>query len=86
MNTETKSLTSKIVETVHASRVAADVTDVSVEPDTDNDGIAFLRVKVTLKDTQKADDDDLDALLEDIEEAVLEIDDRYPSVRFLDAA
>lgn len=86
MITETESLTSKIVEMVHASRVAADVTNVAVEPDADNDGIAFLKVKITLKDTDKADDADLDALVECIEDAVLEIDDRYPSIRFLDAA
>lgn len=62
------------------------VEDVLVEPDTDDDGNEFLRVVVKLRKYDADSDADLERVLENIEAAVLNVDSRYPSVRFLDAA
>jgi hypothetical protein len=74
---------------IRATRTSApnvDVADVTLEADRDDEGADFLRVIVQVKPGDEADDDALEALLEVIEEAVEAIDERYPSVRFADAA
>jgi hypothetical protein len=61
------------------------IESVSVEPAEDKDGDEYLLVTVRLATTD-IDDEALERLLEDIESEVAGLDERYPSVRFLDAA
>lgn len=82
----TKTLRDTILRVVQKSALQRIVQDVAVEPDFDEDGDEFLRVLVTMKTDDPKLDDQLESLLESIEVAVLDIDSRYPSVRFLDAA
>lgn len=62
------------------------IRDVLVEPDKDEFDDEFLRVEIKLGRTEKDIDSELEAVIERVEEAVAAVDDRYPSVRFLDAA
>ncbi len=68
-----------------SSRFPEGIEAVSVEPAENEDGEEYLLVTVRLASAD-ADDETLERLLEDIEAAVANLDDRYPSVRFLDAA
>lgn len=66
-------------------RLPKGVETVSVEPSEDEDGDEYLLVTVKLANPD-IDDEALEKLLEDIESEVAGLDERYPSVRFLDAA
>ncbi len=61
------------------------VEGVNVEPAVNEEGDEYLLVTVQLSSAD-IDDEALEKLLEDIEAEVAGLDDRYPSVRFLDAA
>lgn len=61
------------------------IESVVVEPAESDEGDEYLLVSVKLS-TSDVDDEALEDLLEDIEREVANLDDRYPSVRFLDAA
>ncbi len=74
-----------VEQTVRSGPLAQAVGRVSVEPGSDAEGNEILRVLLVLT-TSDDQDEALETLLEQIETAVLAIDDRYPSVRFLDAA
>jgi hypothetical protein len=74
---------------VGATKAAADkvgIADIILEIDHDDDGDDFLRVIIEVKHSDRATDTDYEAWLEAIEKAVGEVDSRYPSVRFADAA
>lgn len=86
MQTEIGILKQKVLEAAQRSGIAAQVEDVAVEPDHDEEGTDFLRVIVRIRGTQQGDDTVFENLLEEIENAVAAVDERYPSVRFLDAA
>jgi hypothetical protein len=66
-------------------RLRKGMESVSVEPAEDKDGDEYLLVTVRLA-SSKIEDEALEKLLEDIESEVAGLDERYPSVRFLDAA
>ncbi|MBX9645121.1 MAG: hypothetical protein K2W91_13615 [Novosphingobium sp.] len=66
--------------------IAKFVSEVELESDLDEFGDEFLRVVVRLKPTDKDIDEALESVLEQIEDAIAKLDDRFPSVRFLDAA
>jgi len=66
-------------------RLPKRVDSVSVEPAENEEGDEYLLVTVRLS-TADVDDEALERLLEDIESEVAGLDERYPSVRFLDAA
>lgn len=59
---------------------------VEVEPDEDDAGQNIVRVKLFVRFPGRNVDEDLEAVLEKIEDTVAAADDRYASVRFLDAA
>lgn len=84
--TELSELKTRIEGLLRNSTVGAHLREVEVEADRDQDGDPFLRVRLVLSSLSEIKDDDLIAQIEDIEEAVLAIDDRYPSVRFSEAA
>jgi hypothetical protein len=62
------------------------VENVELQEDTDEFGMEFLRVIIKLKPTNRDIGSDLEHALSDIEDAIAPVDERYPSVRFLDAA
>jgi len=68
-----------------SNRLPKGVDSVTVEPAENEEGDEYLLVTVKLL-TADIDDEALETLLEDIETEVANLDDRYPSVRFLDAA
>lgn len=85
--TETSdALNGQVLEAVRRSAFADALRDVRVEPAWDENGVEFLRVVLVLELPDHNVDSELEALLERIEEAVSSVDERYPSVRFLDAA
>lgn len=86
MQIDLATLKERVLETTSASAVGPQVEDVVLESGRDNEGSEFLRVIVQLKHGAGADDAELEALLEAIERAVGAVDERYPSVRFSDAA
>ena len=86
MQADLDTLKRRIVEAATRSGVAAQLGNVAVEADRDEDGADFLRVIVQVKDVAQVDEAEFDTLLEAIERAVGDVDERYPSVRFSDAA
>lgn len=86
MRTDLATLKRLIIETARKSPVGEKVEGVDLESDRDDDGVDFLRVMVRLKSIDEADYPALADLIEAIEDAVGEIDERYPSVQFPDAA
>ena len=75
-----------VLKATAVAAAKAGVADIVLESDRDDGGTEFLRVLVELKPGKSPPNEDLEALLEAIEDAVGAIDDRYPSVRFPDAA
>ena len=86
MQTDLATLRERVRELTRASPVAPHVEDVVIESDWDNEGSDFLRVKIKLFDSENINVRDLESLLKNIEDVIGKIDERYPSVRFLDAA
>jgi hypothetical protein len=78
---EIETAVSKLVQ----KRMPKGVRAVHVEPSDKEDGDEFLLVTVELSSAD-IDDEALERLLEEIEAEVATLDERYPSVRFLDAA
>jgi hypothetical protein len=76
----------RVVSATTAAAAKVGIADIILEVDRDEDGDDFLRVIIEVKHGERAKDADYEAWLEAIEKAVGEIDDRYPSVRFSDAA
>lgn len=85
MIADLSSLKKKVTETVEAGSLADQVGAIDIESDIDRDELEFLRVVIALKAGGVADEE-LERLLEDVEKAISELDERYTSVRFLDAA
>jgi hypothetical protein len=73
------------VEHVVRRRLPDGVRLVTVEPSEGEDGDEYLLVTVHLS-SHDVDDEELERLLEEIESSVATLDQRYPSVRFVDAA
>ncbi len=87
MQADLDTLKQRVLAAAKQSAVAAQVEDVLLEePSRDEEGTDFLRVVVQMKDLDRVAESDLEALLEAIESAVGAVDERYPSVRFSDAA
>lgn len=86
MQTDLDTLKKQVLEATKQSRIAAQVENVFVESDRDEEGADFLRVIVTVRDVDNSIDAEFEALLESIERAVGAVDERYASVRFADAA
>ncbi len=86
MQTDLETLRQVVIDTAKKSPVGEKVEDVVLEFDRYDEGGEFLRVMIRLKSADKADYPALAKLIEAIENAVGELDERYPSVRFPDAA
>lgn len=79
-------LKAAVLSAIEGNPLAKAVQDVQVEPAIDEDNDSFLRVELQVRLPDRDVDAELEALLEKIEEAIAAVDERYASVRFLDAA
>lgn len=86
MSSTVEALENTVSDAIRGGGLAKDIRAVQVEPDTDAEGNEVLRVLIQMKRHRGDADEEMEQLLEKIESAILAIDDRYPSVRFLDAA
>lgn len=75
-----------VLNAARAGPLADAVRAVAIEPGLDEDNHEFLRVALEVNLPNGDVDAELEAMLERIEAAVANVDDRYASVRFLDAA
>lgn len=86
MQTDLSKLRSRVEEVAQRSALADRLDGVTLEADRDNEGSDFLRVIIELKQLDAVRDEDLVGLMDAVEEAVSALDDRFPSVRFAEAA
>jgi hypothetical protein len=86
MQADLETLRRLIDETARKSPVGHKLQKVELEPASSGDGDEYLRVMIGLKSTDDADYPELAKLIKAIEDAVGKLDERYPSVRFPDAA
>ncbi len=86
MQTDLETLRRVVIETTRKSPVGKKMEDVALEPAQNSEGDEYLRVMIRLTSIDEADYPMLVKLIESIEDAVGELDERYPSVRFPDAA
>jgi len=75
-----------IEQAVRKSALGKRLKDVTLEADHDSDGGDFLRVLLEIDSFDGVSDENMLALIESIEDTVSVLDERYPSVRFSDAA
>jgi hypothetical protein len=89
MQADLATLKERVLAAAKTSDIGSKVAGVTLEPARDDEGSDFLRVVVQIKDVETSSHEALEAfeaLLERIEGTVAEIDERYPSVRFAEAA
>ena len=86
MQSDLETIRRRAIEAIEASALAVRIQDVALESDRDDEGGEFLRVMVQVGQGTAPRDQDLRRLIEVLEDAIGEVDERYPSVRFLDAA
>ncbi len=79
-------LKKRVLDVVHDSAVGERVRNVIVEADRDDEGSDFLRVILEVDSLDDVRDADIEPVIESIETAIAELDERFPSVRFADAA
>ncbi len=79
-------LKKRVLEVTKDSAVADRISDVVLEADRDDEGSDFLRIILEVKSLDGLSDNDIEAVVESIETAAAELDERSPSVRFADAA
>jgi hypothetical protein len=76
----------RVVGATRGVEAKVGIDNITLEVDRDDYGDDLLRVIIKVKHSDRATEADYEAWLEQIEKAVSEIDSRYPSVRFADAA
>jgi hypothetical protein len=83
---ELSDLRARIIKIAKKSTIGGRVQDVIVESDDYGDGTDFLRVSVQLRNIDTITVEDVEPLVKSIEDVVAKLDDRFPSVRFSEAA
>jgi hypothetical protein len=83
---ELSTIRESIQQAVRKSALGNRVRDISLEADHDNYGSDFLRVLLELDSLDGVSHENMLALITSIEDSVIDLDERYPSVRFSDAA
>jgi hypothetical protein len=83
---ELSALRKRVSDIARKSAIGRLLSDVTLEADRDDEGSDFLRIVVELKTLDEVRDEDIDTLVASIEKAVSDLDERFPSVRFADAA
>jgi hypothetical protein len=79
-------LKKRVEDVTHDSPVGNRIKNIVIEADDDGTGSDFLRVILETAPLDEVKDSDLISVIESIETALLDLDDRFPSVRFADAA
>jgi hypothetical protein len=79
-------LKKRVIDVTQESAVGERVRDVVLEADRDDEGSDFLRIILEVKSLDGVSDANIEALVESIEKAIGDLDERFPSVRFADAA
>jgi hypothetical protein len=75
-----------VLDVIKDSVVGERVRDVVLEADRDDDGSDFLRVILEVNSLDGVSDADIEDVVDAIETAIAELDERSPSVRIADAA
>jgi hypothetical protein len=75
-----------VLDVIKNSVVAERVRDVVLEADRDDDGSDFIRVILEVSSLDGVSDSDIEEVVDTIEAAIAELDERSPSVRIADAA
>jgi len=83
---ELSALKKRVADVARKSPLGKRLKDIVLEADRDDEGSDFLRVLVEVKTLESVKDEDLEALVRSIENALSGLDERFPSVRFADAA
>lgn len=83
---ELSQLKDVITALARGSQVGSRILSIDVGAEDTLDTGAFLRVLVTLDDLTDLEPENVEPLIESIEQGVAQIDERYPSVRFTEAA
>ena len=76
----------RITKLVRSSPIGGRVRNVSIEAEDEGAGGSFLRVVVEMTDLENLAEEEAEPVVQSIENAVEEVDERFPSVRFADAA
>ena len=79
-------LKQKVLSVTRSSKLGDKIEDVILESDRDDYGADFLRITVQVKALDRTSDSEVENLMNSIERAVSALDERFPSVRFADAA
>lgn len=86
MHAEIEQIRGEVLPLTRLRDVATSLDDIVVEADEDNLGFDFLRIQVKIAQGRHPSDEELIDLLQSIEQAVSQIDQRTVSVRFNEAA
>jgi len=79
-------LEERVREVARKSALGRHLGNVRLEAEADDEGSGLLRVLVGVRALDEVNDVDLERLLASIESALSALDDRFPSVRFEEAA
>jgi hypothetical protein len=86
MKTDLGLLEERVKTTLKDVAFKSDIRDYHVEEGQDDDGIEFLRVIFDLSDDADIPDEKLNEFAQEIEKTLGEVDERFASVRFSEAA
>jgi hypothetical protein len=86
MQADIPTLEKRVADIARRSSLGARLQDISLEPARDDEGSDFLRIVLEMKTLDSIPDEEIEALVSSIEKGVSELDERFPSVRFADAA
>jgi hypothetical protein len=86
MRTELSNLEIRVRNAIRTSAVGEHLRNVVVEADRDDEGTDFLRIVLEMTGLEEVSDDDMESVMRSIESTLSEVDERFPSVRFSDAA
>jgi hypothetical protein len=79
-------LKTRVSDIVRRSAIAAHFREVLLDADQVREEKDFLRVLIEVDALSEVRDEDLQALTTSIEDALSSVDERFPSVRFAEAA
>ena len=86
MRADLNELVTRVGAILYDSEMKEAVRSFHLEEGEDYFGSEFLRVIFDMRDDVPVSDDRLDVFARTIEDALIPMDDRFPSVRFADAA
>jgi hypothetical protein len=75
-----------VAEAADKAAIGKAVDRIELEADHDEGGSDFLRITLYLKELEKIENKQLVKVIESVEDALLDKDERFPSVRFAEAA